>query len=114
MARIIDFNKLEQPTLPLIMRDEKHTELNVVAPTEELIEKLEANYDIIQEACKPGKAGSLDKAYELAAEFISCNLEGIKVTGDELRNVYKVNYLMLTVFMVNYLEFIDEIKNAKN
>lgn len=114
MARTIDFNKLEQPTLKLIMRDEKRTELNVTAPAEELIERLEANLDAIKDACKPGKAGSLDKAYELAADFISCNQEGLKITGDELRNVYKVNYIMLTAFLINYLEFIDEIKNAKN
>lgn len=114
MARTIDFNKLEQPTLKLIMSDEKRTELNVTAPSEELIERLEANLDAIKDACKPGKDGSLSKAYELAAEFISCNQEGIKMTGDELRDVYKVNYIMLTAFLVNYLEFIDEIKNAKN
>lgn len=114
MAKMLDFNKFDQPTLPLIMRDDAKTHVTVVAPSEELIEKLEANKDEIVKACGNKDAGSLAQCYDLAAELISCNEEGLAMTGKELKEVYKVNYLMLYAFLASYLEFVNDIKSAKN
>lgn len=114
MAKMLDFNKFEQPTLPMVMRDDAKTHVTVIVPSEELIEKLEANKDEIAKACKSDNKDSLASCYDLAAELISCNEEGITVTGKELKEHYGVNYLMLFGFFVAYLEFVNEIKSAKN
>ena len=114
MAKTLDFNKLEQPTLNVVLRDEAQTRLTITAPSEALIEKLEANIDDIKAACSSKNKEALDTAFALAADFMSCNLEGIQVTSEELRGKYGVNYAMLLAFIVCYLEFIEEIKNAKN
>lgn len=114
MARSIDFNALEQPTIEVVMRDDAKTKITVIAPSEALIEKLSANIDIIKNACKSDNPQSMDECYSLTAEFMSCNKEGLTITGEELRKKYNVNYVMLFVFLKNYMDFIDDIKNAKN
>ncbi len=114
MAKILDFNAMEQPTIEVVLRDEARTKITVTAPTLALIEKLQANKDIIKAACNAKDSKALNEAYDLAAEFMSCNLEGIKLTGKELQTKYGVSYVLLFAFIVNYMEFIDEIKNAKN
>jgi hypothetical protein len=114
MAKTLDFNKIEQPTLVVVMRDEAQTKLSITAPSEALIEKLEANLGDIKEACSGKNREALDTAFDLAADFMSCNKEEIQLTGEELRGKYNVSYTMLLAFFVAYLEFIDEIKNAKN
>ena len=114
MARTIDFNALEQPTIEVVMRDEAKTKINVTAPSEALIEKLNANIDVIKSACKADNPQVMDECYSLTAEFMSCNKEGLTITGEDLRKKYNVNYVMLFVFLANYMDFIDEIKNAKN
>lgn len=114
MAKIIDFNALEQPTIEVVLRDEARTKITVTAPDLALIEKLQANSDSIKAACSTKDLKAVNEAYNLAAEFMSCNQEGIKLTGEELRTKYGVTYALLFIFIMNYLEFIDEIKNAKN
>lgn len=114
MAKVIDFNAIEQPTIEVVLRDAARTKLTVTAPDLALIEKLTANKEIIKEACNGKDEKALAEAYNIAADFMNCNKEGIKLTGDELRTKYGVSYSLLFVFLVNYLEFIDEIKNAKN
>ena len=114
MARSIDFNAFEQPTIEVVMRDDAKTKITVTAPSEALIEKMDANLDLIKNACKSDNPKAMDECYSLTAEFMSCNLEGLTITGEELRNKYKVNYVMLFVFLKNYMDFIDDIKNAKN
>lgn len=115
MAKILDFNSFEQPTLPIVMKDEKKTTFTVTAPSEELIEKLDANRVEITEKLKNAKdLNSLNALYEFAAELISCNEEHVEITGEELKTTYKVNYMMLFAFYVAYMQFVNEIKNAKN
>ena len=42
MAKTLDFNVIAPPTLPLIMRDDRRTEIIVTTPTEGLVEELQA------------------------------------------------------------------------
>ena len=114
MARVIDFNKFEQPTLDVVLKDENQTKITVIAPAEALIEKLESNLDSIQSICKGATGPALDESFALAAELMSCNREGLTITGKELREKYKINYVMLFAFIAAYIDFIDEIKHAKN
>lgn len=114
MARILDFNKFEQPSLPLVMKDENQTRFTVVAPSVELIQKLEANQEDIEKALKKGDVTSIAKAWDLAAELISCNEEGRQVTATELKEKYRMTYVMLFAFFKVYGELVDEIESAKN
>ena len=114
MARVLDFNKFEQPSLPIVMKDENRTKFTVIAPSVELIHKLEANREAIDEALKNGGDDSIEKCWELAAELISCNEEGRQVTAEELKEKYCMTYVMLFAFFKVYGELVDEIESAKN
>jgi hypothetical protein len=114
MARVLDFNKFEQPTLPLVMKDAGQTKFTVTAPSLELVQKLEANRDELDQALKKGDENSLAKAWDLAAELISCNEEGRQVTAEDLQEKYCMSYLMLLAFFKVYGELIAEIESAKN
>lgn len=114
MARILDFNAFEQPTLPLVMKDVDRTKFTVTAPSVELIQRLEVNKDTINEALEKGDENSIAKAWDLAAELISCNEERRRVTATELQEKYGMTYIMLFAFFKVYGELVDEIESAKN
>jgi hypothetical protein len=50
----------------------------------------------------------------LAADFMSCNTEKLKVTGEELRHKYGFGLIYMTAFFKQYMAFVNEIQNAKN
>jgi hypothetical protein len=114
MARILDFNAFEQPTLPVVMKDADRTKFTVTAPSVELIQKLEANQEGLEKALKNGDENSLAQAWKLAAELISCNDEGRQVTATDLQEKYRMTYVMLFAFFKVYGELVDEIESAKN
>lgn len=116
MAKGLNFRNFQtsQPSLPINMNDAKETLFTVTAPTVELIERLEANQDSLVEIFQKGDRQSLNEIWILAADLISCNREQRPVTVEELKGMYGMTYEMLLAFMVCYLEFIEEIKSAKN
>ena len=115
MAKMLDFNSFNQPTLPVVFNDGKRTTINVTVPSERLIEKLDTNRaDITAKLKNVKNVKDLKPLYEFTAELMSNNEEGIKFTGAELQDTYNVNYMMLFAFFVAYLEFINEIKSTKN
>ena len=114
MAKGLNFRKFAQPTLPINMNDAEETLFTLTAPTVELVERLEANQDELVAIFKQGNRESLDEIWSLAADLISCNREGRKVTVEELKGRYGMGYRMLFVFLEAYGEFIAEIEAAKN
>lgn len=114
MARVLDFNKFEQPTLPLVMKDADRTRFTVTTPSMELVQRLEANKGDLEEALEKGDENSIAKVWALAAELISCNEEGRQVTAEDLQDKYCMSYLMLLAFFKVYGELIAEIESAKN
>lgn len=114
MAKALNFRKFAQPTLPINMNDAEETLFTVTTPSVELVERLEANQTEIIAAIMRGDRDSLNDIWNLVADLISCNREGRKVTADELKGKYGMNYQMLFMFLTAYVEFINEIKNAKN
>jgi hypothetical protein len=77
---------------------------------------MRANVSTIFAADNPD---SMDACYDLAARVMSCNRQGISVTVDDLKNKYwpkdKVaNQLYLLTFFKAYVDFIEELKQAKN
>lgn len=114
MAKTLDFNVLNPPTLPLIMRDERRTEIIVSAPTEMLVEELQALAPELSKVLNANDTESIKAVYGLAAKLISCNRSGLQVTAEDLRDKYKLNLEALIVFYNVYLDFLNEIHNAKN
>lgn len=115
MKRTLDFNALEQPSIELTFRDAARTRVTVTAPTTALVEKLQSNLNTINATLGGNDAAALPAVYDLMAEFISCNEEGLRVTGTELRDKYGwTGILYPFAFMKAYLAMIEEIQNAKN
>jgi hypothetical protein len=96
------------------MNDAEETVFTLTAPSVELVERLEANQETLVATFKKGDRESLDEIWNLAADLISCNREGRKVIAEELKGKYGMGYKMLFVFFTAYLDFIAEIKEAKN
>lgn len=116
MKKTLDFNALEKPTLELTMKDKARTVLHVLTPTEKLIEELQAAAPGITAAMEGKDAGMVAEVYGLAAKLISVNQEGIEVTADDLRDPekYGLGLEYLIIFFSAYLDFINEIAQAKN
>ncbi len=114
MAKGLNFRNFKQPTFPINMNDAEETLFTVTQPTVELVERLEANQKEIVAVFNSGDRDSLDEFWKFAAELISCNREGRKVTAEELKGKYGMGYEMLLAFFAAYGEFIDEINSAKN
>lgn len=114
MAKAINFRSFAQPTLPINMNDAEETLFTVTAPSVELTERLKENQDMMLTVFKRGDDESIEEIWHLAADLISCNREGRKVTAEELKGRYGMTYQMLFVFLTAYGEFIAEIETAKN
>jgi hypothetical protein len=114
MRKTLDFNAIERPVLEITLKDTERTKLSLVTPTEALIEKLQANSSAITESVQEGTAESIQAVFILMADFINCNLENVTVTAEELRDKYRMRLEDAVIFFGAYMDFIEEIKTAKN
>lgn len=108
MAKTLDFSRLKVPVLSLVMNDEEKTKIEVCVPSVALIEELEATLPLLQETLKGESYDVLRSTYEFTAKLVSCNVNGITVTGEELRDKYNINEKFLIIFYQAYLDFIEE------
>ena len=111
MTKTFDFNAITQQTLETKLGD---IVLHITTPPEKLIEQLASSIGDITSYEKEKTAEQSRAAYNLIAELMSCNTEGIKITGDDLRDKYHVAPLVLAAFSVSYMDFINDFHNAKN
>ena len=114
MARILDFNSVEIQTLDIVLRDEARTMIHLKTPTEGLVQELIRISPRMHKVLETGDEESLSLTYELVAKLINCNRDGIKVTPEELRTKYNMDFEFIVVFCNHYLDFINDITNAKN
>ncbi|MBR5862250.1 MAG: hypothetical protein IKZ08_02875 [Bacteroidales bacterium] len=114
MARVLDLNTAARPTLELTMQDEDKTLFRVSTPTEGLLEELKSITPEMQAVIEKGDEQGVKEIYELAAKLISCNRDFKKVTGEELRGKYRMDLESAILFFNAYLDFINELTNAKN
>lgn len=118
MSRTLDFNAIEKPTLEVIMRDKEHTVLHLSVPSVDFVEKLQALEPTIKKMKKSGRLedfrDNIKTLYGFFAELMSHNEDCIKVTAEDLRDVYKLNLVDLFALYSAYEAFIEDIKNAKN
>ena len=114
MARLLDFNSVQVQTLDIVLRDEARTMLHLKPPTEGLVQELIRISPRMHKVAETGDEESLELTYELVAKLINCNRDGIQVTSEELRTKYGMDFEFIVVFCNHYLEFINDITNAKN
>lgn len=114
MAKKLDLNALEQPTLELTLLDDNKTTFRLVCPDVHLVERFMAAAKELPNVKSDKQPDTIKKLYELTAEMVSCNYDDIKVTAEELRNKYRVKFVHLIFIFNDYLEFINEINEAKN
>lgn len=114
MAKVLDLNALEQPTLEIRLRDDNRSVFRLTTPTTRLVEKFVAAKSEIAQVAKSHNADKIKKLFELTAELISCNTEYITVTAEQLRDQYRLTFGDLVVIFAAYLDFIKEFNEAKN
>lgn len=114
MAKMLDFNALTQPTQELRLKDDAHTLLRLTAPTEGLYQRFLTAGTEIKAAAQSGDKETIAAIYQLNAEIMSCNTDGLQITTEELRDKYRLSLYDLVVFMGVYFDFLQEITNAKN
>ena len=114
MAKTLNFNDVKLLTLHIVLKDEAKTEVHISTPTVDLVEKLQSDLPALQEKLQKGDKESITLMYDLAADLISINREGVKISGENLRGVYNIDLGDLLVFCGAYLDYIQEIKTSKN
>lgn len=114
MAKVLDLNALDQPTLELKLRDDARSVFRLTTPTTHLVERFIAIKGELAGVAESRDADRIKKVYELTAELISCNAEYIKVTAEELRDKYRLTFGDIVIIFSAYLDFIQEMTNAKN
>lgn len=112
--KALDFNALTQPTWQITLKDDAHTVVNLSAPTVDLLERLIAAEPGMNEAAKTKDGRVIRAVFELTAEVMNCNDDGFTFTAEELRDKYRMTLLDVFRLHAGYMEFVQEIQNAKN
>lgn len=112
--KMLDFNALQQPTWPIKLKDDAQTVVNLSVPTVELLDRLTAATPGLQEAAKTKDGATVRATYALIADLMNCNDDGYTFTAEELRDRYRMTLLDVFQFVAGYLEFMQELQNAKN
>lgn len=110
----LNFNSVQRPSLVLTMKDEEQTVLHVAVPKESLVEELQQMARELSTVVKTGDADGMRAVYDLAARLMSCNRDLIKVTADDLKSKYDLDFEDIVLFFRAYIDFIAEITSAKN
>lgn len=108
MSKSFDFNAITQQTLETKLGN---VTIHITTPPERLIEQLASSVDGLTGAQITEQSRA---SYEFAAKLMSCNLEGLQITGDDLIDKYSVPPVALAAFVTAYMDFINDFHNAKN
>lgn len=115
MSRTLDFNSIERPTLDVTMKDEARTVVRVSAPTEGLVERLEALKPTIAKMKKNSSSAVLfNQVFDFFAKILSNNEDRLEITAEDIRDKYKLTLVDFFIFYSAYMAFIEDIKTAKN
>jgi hypothetical protein len=124
MAKILDLNKFELPTMELVFPGAERTTLHVTVPNEALIDEMKHWAKTDLDKLSSGNSESVELSYDLTARLLSCNLEGVELTAATLKekiaetDVCKKHHVdplwVLMQIVKTYMEFIHEIENEKN
>lgn len=112
--KMLDFNAIQQPEWAIKLKDEAGTTVTLTAPTEKLLSRLVATAGELQSIKDEGDERSIKAVFDLIADVMNNNLDGLKFTGEDLRHKYRMNFYDAVLFVRQYLVFINEITEAKN
>lgn len=112
MSRRFSFNTFEQPTLEVELRGGKTVHLEI--PTVSAAERLRDALPSLRKRITAENIGDLRRFYELLAELMSFNTEGVTVTAEELEKTYHITLDAMVPFFADYMAFIDEVRASKN
>lgn len=110
MAHVLDLNLIEQPTLELKLHHPESQTIRVTLPDTDLIQEFMARDDQKNLLLASGNKDGIVEIYDHLARLLSCNLEGITFTGEELLSTYKINLYALRAIMDAYRAFIADIE----
>ena len=112
MSRRFSFNAFEQPTLEVELRGGKIIHLEI--PTVSAVERMRDALPSLHKRITQDNIGDLRKFYELLAELMSFNTEGVTITAEELEKTHRITLDAMVPFFTDYMAFIDEVRASKN
>lgn len=112
--KVLDLNGVDRSTLELTLQDDERTRVRISMPTEGLMQELQSAAPEMIGVMKSGSKEGIGEIYDLAARLISCNRDFLKITGEELRDKYRMDLESAVIFFSAYLDFINDIIKEKN
>lgn len=113
MARILDLNTIQESLLDVTLRDSARTVVHLDIPNEALVGELERLGPELKQL-EAGDRNAVDMAYDLAARLISCNFDGFKTDGPELKTRFGMHLVAVLTFFSGYMSAINELVKKKN
>lgn len=115
MTRTFDFGTYERPYMQVTLRgDGEPVVLRVTTPSEYIIEKLIGFSEELSQLQNGQDREALRRVYDFGARLLSCNLEGVAVTAEALREQYHVDSFGMVSFFSAYMDFIHSLHQEKN
>ena len=114
MVQLLDFNVHRPNVLPIRLADDKQTIINVVPPTLDLQEELDAHSKQLLRLLDREDEEMVEALYDLASRLMSCNRNFKKFTAEDLRTTYRLDVEDLALFYLQYSTYLEEIEHAKN
>ncbi len=113
--RNLDLNTLhQQPTMSLTLRDKNRTVLHLELATVALVERLQTAIPELSRIASDHNLECINMLYGLTADILNFNRDGITLTADSLKSVYRVSLNDIVSIFSAYLEFINEVTAEKN
>jgi hypothetical protein len=108
----LDFRSITPPTLKLTF--ENGDVIHVMQPTQGMLNRLRVMETESKQLQNKNDKESMHKVYDLFAELMSANEEGITLTGKDLNLKYHLRLHHIYAFRDKYIEFVQSIASAKN
>lgn len=112
--QLFDFNAVQVPTWAIKLADTDQTVVHLVYPTLDLVDRLMAMSESLQDVVKNHSGTTIQKSFDVVAAVLSCNDEGLTFTAEDLRDKYHMTLAGMVQFTVGYLNFLAEANQAKN
>lgn len=114
MSEIYSFSEHRPPVLEIELPDKNKTVVHVTPPTLKLIEEVTERMPDLLDLHTKGAPELVRASFDLAARMMSCNLDGMTFTAEDLRDAYELTRYDVIGFFKLYVDFLTEIKDAKN
>lgn len=114
MSESYSFSAHRPPVLEIELPDKKKTVVHVTPPLLKLIEEVTERMPDLLDLHTKSAPERARASFDLAARMMSCNLDGMTFTAEELRDVYGLTRYDVIGFFKLYIDFLAGLKDAKN